>query len=184
MKKLIIGLCAVPCALLLSTQANAVSISAQGGNDYYGVEATHIVFPGIRAGLGYHNVGRTGSNSEMYTGSLDFALPMPVIDFSVGTRYRYQSSDFGSGGGVGLGASAFIDTPIPTLSVGAFGYYTPDAFTHGDIDESYEYGVQARATLFAQTNVHVGYRYFRSDFTGFSNQTLHSGFTFGVSVGF
>ncbi len=170
--------------LLTSGQALALSVAASGGNNSFGVEASQAVAPGVRVGLGYLNTDYSGADARIYSGSLMFSPATPVLDIAVGGRYQYQDTDFGSGGGFGLGGSVFVNTPIPTLSVGGYGFVSPERLTHGDVQESYEYGLQARASLTSQIHVHGGYRYLRSDFSGTSNQTLHRGPVFGVSVGF
>lgn len=179
-----LGALLVFSGVLVSGQALALSVSATASDNAYGVQASQTVFPGFRAGIGYLSTDDSGRDARIYTGSLMFSPALPLLDLSVGGRYQYQDTDYGDGGGVGLGGSAFISTPIPTLSVGGYGFYTPDGLTHGDVDDSYEYGVQARARLFSQTYVHGGYRYLRSDFAGSGAETLHSGPVFGVSVGF
>lgn len=171
--------------LLASGQALALSVAASGGSDSFGIEASQAIAPGVRLGLGYLNTDYSGADAKVYSGSLMFFSPaMPVLDIAFGGRYQYQDTDFGSGGGFGLGGSVFVNTPIPTLSVGGYGFASPERLTHGDVQESYEYGLQARASLTSQIHVHGGYRYLRSDFTGTGTQTLHRGPVFGVSVGF
>ncbi|GHB14641.1 YfaZ family outer membrane protein [Salinicola rhizosphaerae] len=169
---------------LASQQAMALSISANGGDNSFGAEASQTIFPSIRAGVGYLNTDDSGHNAKAYSGSLMFSPYLPGLDLSVGARYQYQDTHYGNGGGVGLGGSAFVDTPIPLTSIGAYGFYTPDGMTSGDIEKSYEYGAQARVNLISQTYAYVGYRYLRTDFDNDDDHTLDSGPVLGVSVGF
>lgn len=170
--------------VLASQQAMALSVSANGGEDSFGAEASQTIFPGFRAGVGYLTTDDSGHNAKAYSGSLMFSPWLPGVDLSVGGRYQYQDTHYGNGGGVGLGGSAYVDTPIPLTSIGGYGFYTPDSLTHGDVDESYEYGAQARVNLISQTYAYVGYRYMRTDFDNEGSQTLDSGPILGVSVGF
>lgn len=176
-----IAILAASTALLLAHQpAQALSFSASAGSDYTSIEASQTILPLFRAGVGYLNT----DDADIYSASLMFSPIVPVVDLSIGGRYAYQDTDFGEGGGLGLGGSAFVDTPIPRVSLGGYGFFTPAGLTHGDVDESYEYGAQARAVVFSQTYAYVGYRYFRTEFEGGGDRTLQSGLVFGLSVGF
>ena len=136
--------------MFASQQAMALSVSANGGDESFGVEASQTIFPTLRAGVGYLNTDDSGHNAKAYSGSLMFTPWLPGIDLSVGGRYQYQDTHYGNGGGLGLGGSAFVDTPIPLTSIGGYGFYTPEGLAHGDIDKSYEYGAQARVTFSVQ----------------------------------
>ncbi|GAB2786807.1 hypothetical protein GCM10027040_11090 [Halomonas shantousis] len=170
--------------LLASHQAMALSLSASAGENSYNVEASQSIFPTLRAGVGYFSTDDSGHDADVYSGSLMFSPYVPGIDVSVGGRYQYQDTYYGDGGGLGLGGSAFVGTPIPMTSVGAYGFYTPEGLSHGDIEKSYEYGAQARVNLVSQTYVYGGYRYYRTDFDDRGEHTLNSGPVLGVSVGF
>lgn len=170
--------------LFFGQQTYALSVAASAGNNSYGVEASLRLLPTLRGSIGYMHSDDSGRHADIYSASLMFTPPLPVLDLSVGTRYQYMDTGFGSGGGFGLAGSAFVPTPIPLTSIGGFGSYTPDAFTHGNLEESYEFGVQARVNLFSQTYLHGGYRYFRTEFEGQGSQTLDSGPVFGISAGF
>ena len=180
-----LGIMLASSALLVAgTHAHALSFSATGGSDYYSLEASQTILPRIRAGVRYLNVEDDSRETSLYSGSLLFAPVTPGVDLEVGGRYQYLDGDYASGGGLGLGGSAFVDTPIPRVSVGGYGFYAPESLSHGDIEESHEYGAQVRATVFAQTYVYGGYRYLRTDFEDQDSETQHSGPVFGVSVGF
>jgi len=170
--------------LLAGHQAMALSVSASGGPHSQGIEASQTIFPTLRAGVGYFTSDDSGEDADFYSGSLMFTPYLPGIDVSVGGRYQYQDTAYGDGGGLGLGGSAFVDTPIPLTSVGGYGFYMPNGLSHGDIEKSYEYGAQARVNIVSQTYLYGGYRYYRTEFDDRGERTLHSGPTFGVSVGF
>lgn len=173
--------------VVTSHHAMALSLSANGGKDSHQVEVSQAILPMLRLGVGYLNTDDSGHNAKAYSGSLMFSpwFTGPV-DLSMGARYQYQDTHHGNGGGVGLGGSVFVDTPIPLTSLGAYGFYTPNDMTHGDIDKSYEYGAQARVNVLAQTYLYAGYRYLRTDFDdgGDNARTLDSGPVLGVSIGF
>ncbi|WP_299257448.1 YfaZ family outer membrane protein [uncultured Kushneria sp.] len=183
MKKIIISVLGAGLALS-SLNASALSLSASGGKDSHGFQATQGLLPGFSAGLGYFSTNDSGNNTKAYSGQLMFSPYLPGVDVSVGGRYQYLDSDYGDGGGLGLGGSAYVDTPIPRVSVGGYGFYTPEGLAHGDVNESYEYGARARATLIANTYGYVGYRYYHTDFDNHDGKTLFSGPELGVSVGF
>lgn len=170
--------------LLISHNAMALSLSVSGHDDGFGVDASQSIAPTLRAGVGYFTSDDSGHHADMYSGSLMFSPYLPVVDLEVGGRYQYQDTHYGDGGGLGLGGSAFVDTPIPLTSVGAYGYYTPDALSHGDMEKSYNYGAEARVNLFSQTYVSGGYQYYRTKFDNEGSRTLDSGPTLGISVGF
>lgn len=165
-------------------QAQALSVSASSGPDSFGGEASQTIFPTLRAGVGYFTSDDGGNDVDIYSGSLMFTPYLPGIDLAVGGRYQYQDTHYGDGGALGLGGSAFVDTPIPLTSVGGYGFYSPEGLSHGDIEKSYEYGAQVRVNLVSQTYLYGGYRYYRTEFDGSGDQTLHSGPVVGVSAGF
>lgn len=172
------------CMLLATTQAHALSVSANAGNNAVGIEARQAIMPRVNASLGYLHTDDSGRDAHIYSGALMFAPVLPGTTVELGGRYQYQDTNYGNGGGLGLGGSAFVDTPVPRVSVGGYGFYTPKGLTHGSVNESYEYGVQARARLVSQTYLHGGYRYLRTDFDNRGTRTLDSGMVVGVSIGF
>lgn len=167
-----------------SQSAMALSVSANAHEDGYGVQASQSILPTVRAGAGYFSSDDSGHHANVYSGSLMFSPPVPLADIEVGARYQYQDTFYGNGGGVGLGGSVFLPTPVPLLKVGGYGFYTPEGMTHGNLKESYDYGAEARIKLTSQTYAFGGYRYYRTEFDHQSMRTLDSGPVFGVSVGF
>lgn len=168
---------------LASVQATAASLSAHAGTDYFGIEASQVLTPGIRVGAGYTQTDDGGRDARLYNASLMFSPATPIVDVAVGGRYQYQRTDWGNGGGVGLGGSVFVNTPVPRVAVGGYAFFTPDGLTHGSVDESQEYGVQARLRLFSQTYAQAGYRYTRTDFGNQGDRRLHRGPVFSISLG-
>jgi hypothetical protein len=183
MMRPIVVLVAASGLVLASAQASAFSLAAHAGSDYFGIEATQILVPGVRVGAGYTQTDDRGRDARFYNASLMFTPATPVADIAVGGRYQYQDTDFGNGGGLGLGGSVFVNTPIPRVAIGGYGFFTPDGLTHGDVSDSYEYGVQARARLVSQTYVQAGYRYMRTDFGDNGDRRLYRGPVLSVSFG-
>lgn len=183
MKKIAFALLGSGLALV-SANAMALSVSATGGNDSVGVEATQSLLPGWQAGLGYYSTDDSGHNAKAYSGSLMFSPYLPGVDLSLGGRYQYLDTHYGNGGGLGLGGSAYVGTPIPRVSVGGYGFYTPEGLTHGDVNENYEYGARARFHIIGGSYVYAGYRYYHADFDNHSSRTLESGPVLGASIGF
>lgn len=183
MKKTLFALFGTTLALT-SFNASALSVSGSAGEDSQSVQINQSLLPGWSAGIGYFNTDDTDRNTKAYSAQLMFSPYLPLVDLSVGGRYQYLDSDYGDGGGLGLGGSAYVDTPIPLVSVGGYGFYTPSGFSHGDIDRSYEYGARARASLLPGVNAFVGYRYYRTEFENRDTTTLFSGPELGVSAGF
>lgn len=175
---------ACAAALLVSHNAMALSFSVNAHDDGYGVSASQTIFPMLRAGVGYFSSDYSGRRATVYTGSLMFSPYLPVVDLEVGARYQYQDTHYGDGGGVGLGGSLFVPTPIPLTTIGGYGFYTPEGLSHGDLKKSYEYGAEARVKIVAQTYAFGGYRHYRTDFAKHGEKTLNKGFVLGVSAGF
>ncbi|MGJ8523411.1 hypothetical protein R84981_002112 [Carnimonas sp. R-84981] len=166
-------------------QASAFSVAANGGKDTQGISATQNLAPMISSEFGYQHSDYHDSDANLYSAGL-MVHPWwtPIADVSAGLRYQYQDTDYGGGGGVGLVVAGFTKTPIPLVSVGAEGSYTPDGLTHGNLSSSWGASAQARVTLMARTYGYVGYRVQKSKFSGEGNHEIFSGPMVGVSVGF
>lgn len=184
LKKSAVLLASTAALYAFSQSAMALSVSANAHKDGYGVQASQTILPTVRAGAGYFTSDDSGHHADIYSGSLMFSPPLPIADVEVGARYQYQDTYYGDGGGVGVGGSVFVPTPVPLLRVGGYGFYTPEGLTHGNLKESYDYGAEARIKLTSQTYAFGGYRYYRTQFDHQSTRTLDRGTVFGVSVGF
>ncbi|MFC0267124.1 YfaZ family outer membrane protein [Kushneria aurantia] len=169
---------------LTSLNAAAISLSGSVADNAQSVQLSQSLMPGWSTGIGYFNSDDSGRNAKAWSGQLMFSPWLPGVDLSLGGRYQYLDSDYGDGGGLGLGGSAYVDTPIPLVSVGGYGFYTPSGLTHGDIDSSRELGARARAQFIPGLQGFVGYRYYRVDFDNHDDRTLFSGPELGVSFGF
>lgn len=168
-----------------SQQSHAFSVGATAGENSYSIQGTKRIVPGLHAGIGYYSSDDSGGDAKAYSGSLMLTPYTPLVDVSVGARYQYLDTDYGNGGNLGLSGSAYIPTPIPRVSLGGDAHYFPSALSHGDVDESYEYGANARFRILGNSYLTGGYRYFKTDFDGSAgSRTLESGWVFGLRVGF
>lgn len=171
-------------AVLLAGGAHATSISASGGDGSFGLHADTALAPALTANFDFLHAGSARGDAKAYAAGLMLAPPTPVVHWGVGARYRYQDTHLGSGGGVELGATVFVDTPVPRVSVGGIGWYLPSALANGDVRRSYDYSAQVRLTVTQATYLWAGYRRMQVTFENGRAQALYKGPTFGVSVGF
>lgn len=169
---------------LAGTGAHAMSFNANASSHGGGAEASQALAPGFTGSLGYFYSDDNDSDTNAYHAQLMFSPYLPGIDLGIGGRYQYLDSAYGNGGGAGITGHVFVPTPVPRVSVGGYGYYQPDGLSHGDLNESYEYGVQARANLVANTYGYVGYRSVHADFDHHGDKTISSSPVIGISVGF
>ncbi|MDO1529904.1 YfaZ family outer membrane protein [Fulvimonas sp. R45] len=177
-------LLALAGATLLVPAARATSVSASGGDGAFGVHADTALLPTLHADADYLRTGSDRGDAKVYGLGLSIAPPTPLLHWSIGARYQYQRTRWGDGGGVQVGASLFVDTPIPLLTVGGYGYYLPPGAAHGRVRHASDYGAQLRLGLTRSIYAWAGYRYMRTSFEGFGTQTLYKGPSLGVSVGF
>lgn len=177
-------LVAATAAVAVALPAHATSISASGGDGAFGVQADTALLPALHANVGYLHTDSDRGNAKIYTLGLMIAPPTPLVHWAVGARYQYQDTRYGSGGGVELGGSLFVATPIPLVSVGGYGFYMPSGAANGRIRHSYDYGAQLRLSLTHSIYAYAGYRYMRTSFEGAGNKVLYKGPSLGLSVGF
>lgn len=169
---------------LLPCAAHATSVAATGGDGAFGVHADTALAPMLTANVDYLHTDAARGDARVYSAGLMLSPPSPVVHWGVGARYRYQNTAAGDGGGLELGASVFIDTPIPRVSVGGYGWYLPSALANGDVRRSHDYSAQVRLTLVRATFLWAGWRRAEVTFADGRAQTWYDGPTFGVSVGF
>ena len=167
-----------------SVSACAASVSIDGGDGAVGVHAGTALLPMLHAGVDYLHTGDDRGRAKVYGVGLAISPPTPLVHWSVGARYQYQDSRWGKGGGVELGASLFVDTPVPMLSVGGYGFYLPSSTAHGDVRHGSDYGAQLRWSLTRSIYAYAGYRWMRTDFERAGTRTLYKGPALGLSVGF
>lgn len=171
-------------ALALAPAAQATSLSASGGDGAVGVHADTALLPTVRLNVDWLRTDHERGDAKVYSAGLMVSPPTPLLHWGVGARYRYQDSVYGSGGGVELGAQLFIDTPIPLLSVGGYGYYMPSELASGDVRESHDYGAQLRLGFTRSIYAWAGYRDMRVRFDHGPGRVLYKGPAVGLSVGF
>lgn len=171
-------------AALLAGGADATSVAASGGDGSFGIHADTALAPMLTADVDFLHAGSARGDAKAYSAGLMLAPPTPVVHWGVGARYRYQDTQLGSGGGVELGASVFVATPVPRVSVGGVAWYLPSALANGDVRRSYDYSAQVRLAVTRATYLWAGYRRMQVTFEDGRAQALYKGPTFGVSVGF
>lgn len=174
------------CLMLatVSQHARAMNISATLGQDMYSLSASHSLSPTLAVGGQWYKSEKYRGTSNAYRAFVAFQPRLPIIDLTVSARYQYLDTRFGDGGHIGIGASAYVPTLLPRLSIGGHVDYYPETLSHGDVDTSYEYGVGARLRLLSNTYITGGYRYFTSEFDKPGKRKLDSGWMLGINMGF
>lgn len=161
----------------------ATSVSATGGDGSVGVNLGVPLSSDFRADLGYLKTDDRRGDADVYSAALMFAPASRDIHWEIGARYQYQDARYATGGGVGLGGSVDIPTGIRWLSLGGYGFYTPEALTHGDMNHGYDVGAQLNVRLGSSVSVYGGYRRMRTEFDGYGSRDLYKGPMFGIHVG-
>lgn len=175
---------AVAAVFGLSAQAAlATSVSLDGGDGSLGVGISTPLGSSLRADFGYLNTDDRRGNADLYSAGLMIAPAATAVHWEIGARYQYQDTRYGSGGGIGLGGSLYVNTPIPRVSIGGYGFYTPDALTSSALDNSYDYGAQVRLSINRSFSLFGGYRVLRSEFNDRGSHDLYKGPMFGLNVG-
>ena len=167
---------------LAMSPAHATSIAVSGGDGAVGIHADTALLPTLGANADYLRSDR--GDAKLYAAGLTISPPSPLLHWTVGARYRYQDTRWGNGGGVELGASLFVDTPLPLVSVGGYGYYMPAALAHGKVQQIHDYGAQVRLSFTRAIYAWAGYRNMGVTFAGAGSHTLYQGPALGLSVGF
>ncbi|WP_199269447.1 YfaZ family outer membrane protein [Cobetia sp. L2A1] len=106
-------------------------------------------------------------------------------DVGLGARWSQYDTEHGDGGGLGLGGYGYYYLPgAPRVSLGGYGYVTPDVVTSNDLEHSYEYGLRARYQVIDNVEGYVGYRKVKADFENRDERTLDSGPLVGMRLQF
>ena len=88
-------------------------------------------------------------------------------------------------GGLGLGGYGYYYLPgAPRVSLGGYGYVTPNVVTSDELEHSYEYGLRARYQVIDNVEGYVGYRKVKADFDNRDERTLDSGPLVGMRLQF
>lgn len=174
---------AVLAAVLGTGVAHAASVTASGGDGSVGVQLGLPLSSGLRADLGYLKTDDRRGDADVYSAALMVVPAARDVHWEIGARYQYQDARYGSGGGVGLGGSLDIPTGIRWLSLGGYGFYTPDTLTSGDMGRGYDYGAQLKLRFSRSFSLFGGYRHLRTDFDGRGSHDLYKGPMVGINVG-
>lgn len=174
---------ALLAGLSFCAPAFATSVSASGGDGSVGIDLGVPLTRGLRADLGYLRTDDRRGDADVYSAALMIVPASRDIHWEIGARYQYQDARDASGGGVGLGGSVDVPTGIRWLSLGAYGFYTPEALTNGDVNHGYDVGAQLNVRFGSSVSVFGGYRRMRTSFDGVGQHDLYKGPMFGVRVG-
>jgi len=161
----------------------ATSVSATGGDGSVGVDLGVPLSSGLRADLGYLKTDDSRGDANVYSAALMIMPASRDIHWEIGVRYQYQDARYVAGGGLGLGGSVDVPTSLRWLSFGAYGFYTPEALTHGDMNHGYDVGAQVNVHLGSSVTVFGGYRRMQTSFDRLGDRDLYKGPMFGIHVG-
>ncbi len=107
-------------------------------------------------------------------------------EVGIGARWTQYDTDLGDGGGLGLGGYGYVYLPnLPAVSLGGYGFYTPDAVTTSELEEGYEVGLRARYAFTPNVDGYLGVRQLDADFDEErGSRTLDRGAQVGVRLRF
>ena len=171
-------------AITMVPAVHATRIGASAGDGSVGLHADTVLLPMLHANADYLRTDSDRGDAKVYSAGLMIAPPTPLVHWTMGVRYQHQDTRYGSGGGVQLGASLMLNTPIPLLSVGGYGFYMPPGTAQGRVRQSHEYGAKLRVSFTLAVYAYAGYRYMRTSFEGAGAKVLYNGPALGLSIGF
>lgn len=150
--------------LALSGLVQASSLDLNLGSDAVQFEAAGEVANGVRLGGGVlHSEYR--EDATVYHAQLMGGEHTRDHEIGVGMRWTQYDTDYGDGGGLGLGGYAYVSLPnMSRVSLGGYGFYTPSAVTSSDLDDGYEIGARARYAFTPNVDGYVGVRQLSADF--------------------
>lgn len=107
-------------------------------------------------------------------------------DVGVGASWSHYDTNHGEGGGLGVGGYGYVYLPnLPEVSLGGYGYYTPEAMGSRDLNDGYEVGVRARYAFAPNLDGYLGLRQLGADFDDDEGRrTLDRGAQLGVRLRF
>ncbi|MBW6392998.1 MULTISPECIES: YfaZ family outer membrane protein [Halomonadaceae] len=173
-------------ALFVAAGAHAAgSLDLNLGADAMQFEAAAEITQGVALGGGVIN-SEYREDATIYHAQLLGVQRNRERDVGIGARWTQFDTDYGDGGGVGLGGYGYVYLPqAPDVSLGGYGFYTPGIATSGDLDDGYEVGVRARYAFTPNVDGYVGLRQTTADFDNrHGSRTLDRGAQVGVRLSF
>lgn len=169
-------------ALLISANANAISMNVQAGKHYTDVQAG---LGDADSGLSFNgNWARSDHDGQLGSLGAKFALPLGPFSASVGGKALYLSPKNGDDGAALAGGVGLNWRVLPSLSVYGEAYALPEGLTSGS-KSYYEADVGAKYTVFKPLHVNAGYRVIEIENAhNHSNNKLADGFYVGAGLSF
>ncbi|MFP4138278.1 MAG: YfaZ family outer membrane protein [Halomonas sp.] len=155
------------------------------GTDAIQFEAAAELVDGIRLGGGVVDSDYR-EDATVFHAQLMGSQHNSRREVGVGARWTQYDTDAGDGGGLGLGGYGYVYLPhLPEVSLGGYGYYTPDAVTSSELEEGYEIGLRARYAFTPNVDGYLGVRQLDADFDDArGSRTLGRGAQVGVRLRF
>lgn len=155
------------------------------GADAVQFEAAGELVEGIRLGGGVMDSDYR-EDATVFHAQLMGSQHTSRREIGVGARWTHYDTDVGEGGGLGLGGYGYVYLPsLPEVSLGGYGYYTPDAVTTRELEEGYEVGLRARYAFTPNVDGYLGVRQLDADFKDErGSRTLDRGAQVGVRLHF
>ena len=165
--------------------AQAASLDLNLGSDAVQFEAAGELVEGIQLGGGVVDSDYR-EDATVYHAQLMGSQPTSRREVGIGARWTQYDTDVGDGGGLGLGGYGYVYLPnLPAVSLGGYGYYTPDAVTTSELEEGYEVGLRARYAFTPNVDGYLGVRQLDADFDEErDSRTLDRGAQVGVRLRF
>ncbi len=178
---LLIGLLLLGAAGL----AQASSLELNLGPDAVQFEAAGELVGGIELGGGVVDSDYR-EDASVFHAQLMGTRHTDDRELGVGARWTHYDTDHGEGGGLGLGGYGYVYLPnLPEVSLGGYGFYTPDAIASRDLQDGYEIGVRARYSFTPNVDGYLGLRQLGADFDDDDgSRTLDRGAQVGVRLRF
>lgn len=165
--------------------AQAASLDLNLGSDAVQFEAAGELVEGIRLGGGVTDSDYR-EDATVYHAQLMGSQHTSRRELGIGARWTQYDTDVGDGGGLGLGGYGYVYLPnLPAVSLGGYGFYTPDAVTTSELEEGYEIGLRARYAFTPNVDGYLGLRQLDADFDDDrGSRTLDRGAQVGVRLRF
>ncbi|TDB01226.1 YfaZ family outer membrane protein [Halomonas marinisediminis] len=165
--------------------AGASELDLNLGADAVQFEAAGEIVEGIRLGGGVLDSDYR-QDATIYHAQLMGTQHTSQREVGIGARWTHYDARSGDGGGLGLGGYGYVYLPnLPAVSLGGYGFYTPDVVTTSELDKGYEVGLRARYAFTPNVDGYLGLRQLDADFDDDrGSRTLDRGAQVGVRLRF